>query len=1050
MAKSKNNQKEIPFYKKLILNHYLLDLLGFNNFSDLAVILKNVPEGIDENKVSYFYNALISSNAFLNNAKIDKEVILAYDMNIIRLTRKMQGQREEPVFWKYFQWLCLIFIEIFLDKCFADKQAFCNALNSYKNEFFQNFEISDYAVGDLNKIAIWNATGSGKTLLMHLNILQYKYYLEKYKRTDSINRILLITPNEGLSKQHLKNFKLSNINAEIFNKNTFSTLFAGNIVEIIEISKLKEEGKETTVSVDSFEDNNLTLIDEVHKGTQGNEWKKNREKLFKNGFAFEYSATLGQAVESASKADKTALVDEYAKVTLFDYSYRYFYNDGYGKDYRILNLEDKSDETFYNKYLIGCLLSYYQQLVIYSQNTQNIKPFNIFKPLWVFVGATVSKGRNSEKATFPDVVNIILFLNSFIKNKKQSIEYLNSITQSKGLIDQTGKAIFSNTFSFILSGSLFGEALYNDILKRIFNTNVTGNLHIENLKGSNGEISLKIGENKPFGLINVGDSSDLLKLLRKQEDQGIVIDDKNFTGSLFDTITSNSSDINILIGSRKFTEGWDCYRVSTMGLMNIGKSEGSEIIQLFGRGVRLKGLNNCLKRSNSLDLPEFRKNKEKASLIKCLETLNIFGIKADYMQQFKKYLQEEGLPLSVEEYIIPVINNIPNKKLKIIKVKDGVDFKKQAEKPNLVYDTYMAKHKISLDWYPKIQALKSQNAQGGNSYAYKDECIINEKLLCFLDYNKLFLDLQDFKAEKCWYNLNISIDNIKDIISHNDWYYLYIPKDELLLRNFSIFERIYDIVLTLLKKYCERYYLYKKSDWEKDKLEYKELSEDDDNLIDEYTISIKEENKDSVKDLLTVITKINDQIKQGRLEDIQFNNFTSLCFDSHLYNPILSITNKDFIEVKPVTLNEGEMQFVADLKQYYNQNKEAFHNTEIYLLRNRSKGKGTSFFEEVNFYPDFILWYLKDGKQYITFIDPKGIRNLDGKNDPKVTLAQRIKDLQNQLNNPEIILNSAIISVTDYYQISWRDNWTKEDFIKHNVLFQKDADYIHKMFANIK
>jgi len=45
----------------------------------------------------------------------------------------------------------------------------------------------------------------------------------------------------------------------------------------------------------------------------------------------------------------------------------------------------------------------------------------------------------------------------------------------------------------------------------------------------------------------------------------------------------------LLIGSKKFSEGWSSWRVSSMGLMNVGKSEGSQIIQLFGRGVRLKG-----------------------------------------------------------------------------------------------------------------------------------------------------------------------------------------------------------------------------------------------------------------------------------------------------------------------------------------------------------------------------------------------------------------------------------------------------------------------------
>lgn len=38
-----------------------------------------------------------------------------------------------------------------------------------------------------------------------------------------------------------------------------------------------------------------------------------------------------------------------------------------------------------------------------------------------------------------------------------------------------------------------------------------------------------------------------------------------------------------------------------MGLMNVGRTEGSEIIQLFGRGVRLKGHGSSLKRSTRLE-----------------------------------------------------------------------------------------------------------------------------------------------------------------------------------------------------------------------------------------------------------------------------------------------------------------------------------------------------------------------------------------------------------------------------------------------------------------
>jgi len=73
-----------------------------------------------------------------------------------------------------------------------------------------------------------------------------------------------------------------------------------------------------------------------------------------------------------------------------------------------------------------------------------------------------------------------------------------------------------------------------------------------------------------------------------------------------------------------------------MGLLNIGRQEGSQIIQLFGRGVRLKGKDISLKRSAALP-------GEHPKHINTLETLNIFAVRANYMAQFREYLQREGV-----------------------------------------------------------------------------------------------------------------------------------------------------------------------------------------------------------------------------------------------------------------------------------------------------------------------------------------------------------------------------------------------------------------------
>src|SRR5690625_7857080 len=96
-------------------------------------------------------------------------------------------------------------------------------------------------------------------------------------------------------------------------------------------------------------------------------WKPFSDQLSETGFAFEYSATFGQAINAISrKKDKEEFIQEYAKSILFDYSYKYFYEDGYGKDYRILNLKE-DDNEYRNVYLTANLISFFQQQLIFKE-----------------------------------------------------------------------------------------------------------------------------------------------------------------------------------------------------------------------------------------------------------------------------------------------------------------------------------------------------------------------------------------------------------------------------------------------------------------------------------------------------------------------------------------------------------------------------------------------------------------------------------------------------------------------------------------------------------
>src|ERR1035441_6273363 len=118
--------------------------------------------------------------AFVSAPAVDKDLLLAYDQNIVRHTQTISARRGELLRWKYFQYLGLLFTEIYLDRYFRDADQLMDDLNDHIAKFnldkADRDQIKPFVADDLRKLAFWSATGSGKTLLMHVNICQYRHY----------------------------------------------------------------------------------------------------------------------------------------------------------------------------------------------------------------------------------------------------------------------------------------------------------------------------------------------------------------------------------------------------------------------------------------------------------------------------------------------------------------------------------------------------------------------------------------------------------------------------------------------------------------------------------------------------------------------------------------------------------------------------------------------------------------------------------------------------------------------------------------------------------
>ena len=1041
---TRKGKGSLEFQQKLVLNQWLLGLFKVGSLENLAKYLKDEQlEGYDGENVSRFCRQII--NRLPGNSGIRPEDLLMFDENIFHHTERLNRGRRgmERIRWKYFQYLALLFTEIYLDRYFGDSAGLREDLNEYVNAFNDRNEPADhiepFEQSDLSRVTFFQATGSGKTLLMHINIMQYRYYLTRYNREQELNRIILLTPNEGLSKQHLGEFEASGMQAVLFEKERSRNLFTGWQIEIIDIHKITDRMGDKTVAVEAFEGKNLVLVDEGHRGSSGEEWMKRRNQLSKDGFTFEYSATFEQAV-AASKDKK--LEQQYAKSILFNYSYRYFYYDGFGKDYRILNLDDSKDVDGANRarYLTACVLTFYQQMRFFDDNQHIVRRFNLDKPLLVLVGSRVTKGLSNKEAS--DVVEFLLFLGEFLKNEQDSIQEVKTILRGTHGLSWEDRDIFSSAFTYLEHLDENPAEIFADIKRRVFNSN-QGFLMVEHLKGSDGEIALSLGEDRPFEVINVGDSKKLADLCREKNNDVLEVRDREFVNSYFRTINERNSSINVLIGSKKFTEGWNSWRVSTMGLMNVGKREGSEIIQLFGRGVRLKGLGFGLKRSS--EIPDIHPPRH----MKKLETLNIFGVRAGYMKQFSEFLEKEGLPKDSDfrDIALPVICHYDSqKKLRAIRLKDGLDYKKHAPRPVLAFEReYFRRYKVIVDWYPKIQANISPDADlPVEMVKYKRNCFSKDHL-AFMDMNQIFFDLESHKNQHGWHALNLPRERIKNLLLDHSWYEIKIPDERMKFSSNMADDilRWQEIAFVLLKKYLERFYKLKRSRWEQKHLEYWFLDRENRNLLwdedsgqHQYIVSVDAKRED----LIERVTELKKAITDGNPSSFESDNFKIFNDSRHLYEPLIYLGEKvDYIKVKPVALNEGEKHFVESLSQYAQQHGNFFRDKEMYLLRNQSRGIGFGFFNEGGFYPDFILWILWKGRQYISFVDPHGMLH-SSMEDPKLNFYRKIKEIEKNLRqyDDHITLNSFIISTTPYDSSWWGSDYNIQEFHNRNGFFQKE------------
>jgi len=431
-------------------------------------------------------------------------------------------------------------------------------------------------------------------------------------------------------------------------------------------------------------------------------------------------------------------------------------------------------------------------------------------------------------------------------------------------------------------------------------------------------------------VINIGDVAGLVK---KLEDREIPREDENITGSLFSCINEPNSTVNVLIGSRKFMEGWDSFRVSSMGLMNIGKGEGAQIIQLFGRGVRLWGKGLSLKRSSTAE------SNGVSSHIRLLETLNVFGVRANYMAQFREYLKQEGIETDFEEICLPikVREEFLKPGLQVLRLPEGERFQDKRGVA-LAVDSSI---KVTLDLRPRLELARSGvgEAEVVEKVGGEDKAAALRQCAPIFDWQRVHFNMLRFREMKGYHNLSFTETTLREVLQKGR-YEVLCPDGQLPPAKYSDVRQAEEIAVAVLRKYMTVFYDRKRRAWEQENMKLAALAPDDPNLtFGGFTLRVKSSNRAFLEQVHQLV-KCADEIYK---KDVA--NFPNIHFDRHLYQPLLVIDKQERVEATPPALNEGEANFVCDLRAWLQSQKAEFADKEVFLLRNLTRGRGIGFFE---------------------------------------------------------------------------------------------------------
>ena len=802
----------------------------------------------------------------------------------------------------------------------------------------------------INRMCFWMATGSGKSLVI-IKLIQVLKDLIRRREIPPYD-ILVLTHRDDLIEQlkkHVDEFNYANETKIIlkelkeYPEVKRQRMLFGIPVFYYRSDNLSDEQKEKIIDFRNYDNDGkwYIFLDEAHKGDREESKRQHIYSILsRNGFLFNSSATF---------------VDPRDVITCaFEFNLSSFINSGYGKHTGILKQEIRAfrDDEDYSgeekqKIVLKSLILLTYAKKFYNEITK-IQQWLYHKPLLL----TLVNSVNTEDA------ELKLFFRELKKIGKGNIEeevYREALNELWEEMKEEPEFMFEDRKRIKIDETIFKDITKDDVLHYVYNSETGGEIEILRRLSNRKELAFKLKtSDKPFALIKIGDVSGWLK----NEFVGYDVQERFEDETYFENLNREDSDINILMGSRSFYEGWDSNRPNVINFINIGMGQDAKkfILQSVGRGVRIEPIKNNRKRLlqiyNAKEIEEDLFNKIKDKVLP-VETLFIFGTNRDALENVIKQLENER--------------------------------KKEGETQLKLFVNYDAKkHKLLIPTYGLADYPLIKNRELAKFEITQKELEILKRYAEFLSDDRILLMLYNTEPEK--------IKILKESLTSPDNY----KYGEKSFKNIDLLiQRIFDYFSVVPEEFEELKELKEEIRHFKNiKVYLKDISE-----IHKKIERVKNY-PSQVKELQEQYGKISPQEYTERAKNLSGEKY----FESghkkikikyianHYYIPLILSLDEKVDYIKHIIKTQSEARFINDLEDHLTRADNKFKEFDWWLFSKLDESLDEVYIPYYNpnankfshFYPDFIFWLKKGNNYFIVFIDPKGTehtsayRKIDG------------------------------------------------------------------------